>query len=203
MTTRTITTASWAGDLPDNLSYLAPTQFELLIKKLPNTKYFSTGVNVPSISVAEVQQPTRYGANVKVPGDKISYGEITVTFIVDENMENWTELYTWMSQITSSTDPDKYRSLVGANRRANEPYDGSGDYDAVYSDMTIVVTTRSNNPNRYIRIQDAFPTSLGEITMDTTVAGGLSYVTCTASFQFTTFEICNILIKWTNTTFVV
>ena len=78
MTTRTITTASWAGDLPDNLSYLAPTQFELLIKKLPNTKYFSTGVNVPSISVAEVQQPTRYGANVKVPGDKISYGEITV-----------------------------------------------------------------------------------------------------------------------------
>ena len=131
MTTRTITTASWAGDLPDNLSYLAPTQFELLIKKLPNTKYFSTGVNVPSISVAEVQQPTRYGANVKVPGDKISYGEITVTFIVDENMENWTELYTWMSQITSSTDPDKYRSLVGANRRANEPYDGSGDYDAI------------------------------------------------------------------------
>ena len=189
MTTRTITTASWAGDLPDNLSYLAPTQFELLIKKLPNTKYFSTGVNVPSISVAEVQQPTRYGANVKVPGDKISYGEITVTFIVDENMENWTELNTWMSQITSSTDPDKYRSLVGANRRANEPYDGSGDYDAVYSDMTIVVTTAANNPNRYIRIQDAFPTSLGEITMDTTVAGGLSYVTCTASFQFTTFEI--------------
>ena len=189
MTTKQISIASWAGDLPDNLSYLAPTQFELLIKKLPNTKYFSTGVNVPSISVAEVQQPTRYGANVKVPGDKISYGEITVTFIVDENMENWTELYTWMSQITSSTDPDKYRSLVGANRRANEPYDGSGDYDAVYSDMTIVVTTAANNPNRYIRIQDAFPTSLGEITMDTTVAGGLSYVTCTASFQFTTFEI--------------
>ena len=191
MTTRTITTASWAGDLPDNLSYLAPTQFELLIKKLPNTKYFSTGVNVPSVSVAEVQQPTNLGRNVLIPGDKINFGEITVTFIVDENMENWTELYQWMSQITSSTDPEKYRSLVGANRRANEPYDGSGDYDAVYSDMTIVVTTAANNPNRYIRIQDAFPTSLGEITMDTTVAGGLTYVTCTASFQFTSFEIAS------------
>ena len=191
MTTKQISIASWAGDLPDNLSYLAPTQFELLIKKLPNTKYFSTGVNVPSVSVAEVQQPTNLGRNVLIPGDKINFGEITVTFIVDENMENWTELYTWMSQITSSTDPDKYRSLVGANRRANEPYDGSGDYDAVYSDMTIVVTTAANNPNRYIRIEGAFPTSLGEITMDTTVAGGLSYVTCTASFQFTTFEIAS------------
>ena len=40
MTTKQISIASWAGDLPDNLSYLAPTQFELLIKKLPNTKYF-------------------------------------------------------------------------------------------------------------------------------------------------------------------
>ena len=189
MTTRQISTATWAGDLPDNLSYLAPTQFELIIKKTPNTKYFATGVNIPSIDVAEVQQPTRYGANVKVPGDKISYGAITVNFIVDENMENWTELYTWMSQITSSTDPDKYRSLVGANRKAGEPYDSSGDPDAVFSDMTIVITTAANNPNRYVRIQDAFPTNLGEITMDTTVAGGITYVTCTASFQFTTFEI--------------
>ena len=190
-TDRQITTASWAGNLPENLSYLAPTQFELLVKKLPNTKYFSTGVNVPSVSVAEVQQPTNLGRNVLIPGDKINFGEITVTFIVDENMENWTELYQWMSQITSSTDPEKYRSLVGAARRADLPYDGSGDPDAVYSDMTIVVTTAANNPNRYIRIEGAFPTSLGEITMDTTVAGGLSYVTCTASFQFTTFEIAS------------
>ena len=44
-------------------------------------------------------------------------------------------------QITGSTDPEKFRSLVGANRRADQPYDGSGDYDALYSDMTIVVTT--------------------------------------------------------------
>ena len=39
MTTKQISIASWAGDLPDNLSYLAPTQFELLVKKL-NTKFF-------------------------------------------------------------------------------------------------------------------------------------------------------------------
>jgi len=191
MTTRQISTATWAGELPDNLSYLAPTQFELLVKKLPNTKYFATGVNIPSVSVAESQQTTRLGANVKVPGDKITFGELSINFIVDENMENWTELYTWMEQTTGSTDPEKFRSLVGANRKADQPYDGSGNYDALYSDMTIVVTTAANNPNRYVRIQGAFPTSLGEITMDTTVAGGLSYVTCTASFQFTNFEIAS------------
>ena len=188
---RQITTASWAGNLPDNLSYLAPTQFELLVKKLPNTKYFATGVNVPSVSVAETISTTRLGASVELPGDKITFGELTISFIVDENMENWTELYTWMEQTTGSTDPEKFRTLVGANRKADEPYDGSGDYETMYSDMTIVVTTAANNPNRYIRIQDAFPTSLGEVTMDTTVAGGISYVTCTASFQFTNFEIAS------------
>ena len=105
MTTRQISTATWACNLPDNLSYLAPTQFELLVKKLPNTKYFATGVNIPSVSVAESLQTTRLGANVKVPGDKITFGELSINFIVDENMENWTELYTWMEQTTGSTDP--------------------------------------------------------------------------------------------------
>ena len=191
MTTRQISTATWAGSLPDNLSYLAPTQFELLVKKLPNTKYFATGVNIPSVSVGETLQPTRLGATVKLPGDKIQFGEITITFIVDENMENWTELYNWMEGITASTDTEKYRLLVGANKRENQPQDNSGDFDQLHSDMTIVVTTAANNPNRYVRIQDAYPSALGEIAMDTTVAGGLSYVTCTASFQFTSFEIAS------------
>ena len=191
MTTRQISTATWAGSLPDNLSYLAPTQFELLVKKLPNTKYFATGVNIPSVSVGETLQPTRLGATVKLPGDKIQFGEITITFIVDENMENWTELYNWMEGITASTDTEKYRLLVGANKREDQPQDNSGDFDQLHSDMTIVVTTAANNPNRYVRIQDAYPSSLGEIAMDTTVAGGLSYVTCTASFQFTSFEIAS------------
>ena len=189
MTTRQITTATWAGSLPDNLSYLAPTQFELLVKKLPNTKYFATGVNIPAVSIGESIQPTRLGANIKVPGDKIQFGEITITFIVDENMENWTELYNWMEGITGSTDTEKYRLLVGANKRDGQPYDYSEDGDQLYSDMVIVVTTAANNPNRYVRIQDAYPSSLGEITMDTTVSGGITYVTCTASFQFTSFTI--------------
>ena len=191
MTTRQISTATWGGSLPDNLSYLAPTQFELLVKKLPNTKYFATGVNIPSVSVGETLQPTRLGATVKLPGDKIQFGEITITFIVDENMENWTELYNWMEGITASTDTEKYRLLVGGNKREGEEQDGSGDFDQLHSDMTIVVTTAANNPNRYVRIQDAYPSALGEIAMDTTVAGGISYVTCTASFQFTSFEIAS------------
>tara|TARA_B100000965_G_C19443446_1_gene691940 strand:+ start:321 stop:902 length:582 start_codon:yes stop_codon:yes gene_type:complete len=191
MTTRQITTATWDGSLPDNLSYLAPTQFELLVKKLPNTKYFATGVNVPSVTVGESIQPTGLGVNIKLPGDKIAYGEMTITFIVDENMENWTEMFNWMEGITASTDTEKYRLLVGGNKRQDQAQDGSGDPEEMYSDMTIVVTTAANNPNRYIRIKDAYPSSLGEIAMDTTVAGGLSYVTCTASFQFTSFEIAS------------
>ena len=59
----------------------------------------------------------------------------------------------------------------------------------LHAGSTTINTKNCNN--RYIRIQGAFPTSLGEITMDTTVAGGITYVTCSASFQFTTFEIAS------------
>ena len=89
MTTKQISIASWAGDLPDNLSYLAPTQFELLVKKLPNTKYFSTGVNVPSVSVAEVQQPTNLGRNVLIPGDKINFGYLDIEAPKNSKSSKW------------------------------------------------------------------------------------------------------------------
>ena len=99
-------------------------------------------------------------------------------------MENWTELY---NGCLITNRPRKYRNLVGANRRQMNHmmvlvircsifrYDYCSYYGA-------------NNPNRYIRIQDAFPTSLGEITMDTTIWW---FIICNlyCIFQFTTFEI--------------
>ena len=58
----------------------------------------------------------------------------------------------------------------------------------MYSDMTMVVTTAANNPNRYVRIYDCFPTTLAEVTMDTTTTDN-PYVVCNATFAFTYFEI--------------
>ena len=141
MTTRQISTATWAGNLPDNLSYLAPTQFELLVKKLPNTKVLCNRCKHTICKCCRKFTNYKIRGKCKSSCDKITFGELSINFIVDENMENWTELYTWMEQTTGSTDPEKFRSLVGANRNEDQPYDGSGNYDELYSDMTIVVTT--------------------------------------------------------------
>ena len=45
--------ANWQSDQPTNLNYLSPVNFDLLIQKLPKTRYFCTGVNIPSINFSE------------------------------------------------------------------------------------------------------------------------------------------------------
>jgi len=186
--TRTVDVAEWQNTTPANLSYLAPTQFELVVSKLPNTKYFATGANIPSVSASALNQPTTLGIVPKMPGDKVNFDEFTVNFIIDENLENWTELYNWIISIAPGYDTKDYRTLTGANDRSNRPFDGSGDPMKMYSDMTMVITTAANNPNRYVRYHDCFPTSLASVEMDTTSTSN-PYVTCTASFAFTYFEI--------------
>ena len=188
MTTRSIDVATWAGYLPDKLSYLSPTQFELVIAKLPSTKYFATGANIPSVSLNALAQSTRLGIQPQMPGDRVAFSEFNVNFIVDENLENWRELYTWMIQIAPGYDSNEYRKLIGANDRVGQKFDDSGDPKKMYSDMTMVVTTAANNPNRYVRIYDCFPTTLAEVTMDTTTTDN-PYVVCNATFAFTYFEI--------------
>ena len=188
MTTRNIDVANWAGTLPDNLSYLSPTQFELVIAKLPNTIYFATGANIPSVTATALNQPTTLGIQPKMPGDRVEFGQFTVNFIVDENLTNWKELYDWMVQIAPGYDSKDYRTLIGAVDRTGQPFNDSGDPKMMYSDMTMVVTTAANNPNRFIRYHDCFPIDLAEVTMDTTTTDN-PYVTASASFAFTYFEI--------------
>ena len=93
-----------------------------------------------------------------------------------------------MIQIAPGYDSSEYRKLIGSNDRTGQEFDDSGDPKKMYSDMTMVVTTAANNPNRYVRIYDCFPTTLAEVAMDTTTTDN-PYVVCNATFAFTYFEI--------------
>ena len=51
-------TANWQSDQPTNLNYLSPVNFDLLINKLPKTRYFCTGVTLPGVNFSESTQET-------------------------------------------------------------------------------------------------------------------------------------------------
>ena len=83
---------------PDNLDYLSPTQFKFNIHQLPKVEFFCTAANVPAINLGEAIFPTPY-KQIPVMGDTLTYDNLSITFIVDENLENYIELHNWMVAI--------------------------------------------------------------------------------------------------------
>ena len=81
--------------LTANKNYLQPSGFRVIIDRenYPNLEFFAQSVNHPDVSIAGTNLPFRRIENVNMPGDTISFSELTVSFILDEDMKAYTEKF--------------------------------------------------------------------------------------------------------------
>ena len=73
---------------PDKLDYLSPTQFKFNIHQLPKVEFFTVAANIPGISLPAATYNTPF-KNIPTIGEKPEYEDLTITFIVDEFLENY------------------------------------------------------------------------------------------------------------------
>lgn len=160
-----------------NRNMLSPSGFKFTINRTPNLNFFIQSVTLPGINFSAVDQPTRF-KNIPVPSNKITYSELDVAFKVDEDLNNYQEIFDW---ITGLGFPDNHRQYQ----------DIKNTQDGIYSDANLVILSSSRNGNVVIDIQDLFPISLSPLEMnvrDTSV----EYVEATASFQFMNYTFRKI-----------
>ena len=88
-----------SNNLTDNLNMLPPGNFKVTIdsREFANVQFFCTTANLPAISSAEVLQGYAH-KNAYFPGDTIEYSTFDITFIVDEEMKNYIEMYNWIKE---------------------------------------------------------------------------------------------------------
>ena len=77
---------------PTKLDYLSPTQFKFTISQLPKVEFFTTAANVPDLTLADAIIPTPFKP-IPVMGTNLTFNNLSVTFIVDEFLENYRELH--------------------------------------------------------------------------------------------------------------
>ena len=180
---------------PDKLDYASPTQFKFGIHQLPKVEFFTLSANVPGISADTVTQPTPY-KDIPIVGDKLTYENLSITFQVDEYLENYVSLHNWMKGIGFPTDRQEFRTYrdVTSNTPAGgkEPsidLVGSATTDrALYSDAYLMVLSNKNNPIVEISFHDIFPVSLGALEFTQSVTD-IEYMTVTADFAYQIYEI--------------
>ena len=180
---------------PDKLDYASPTQFKFGIHQLPKVEFFTLSANVPGISADTVTQPTPY-KDIPIVGDKLNYENLSITFLVDEYLENYISLHNWMTGIGFPTDRQEFRTFrdVTSNTPASgktPPTDlvGKAIPDrALYSDAYLMVLSNKNNGIVEVDFQNIFPVSLGGLDFTQNVTD-VEYVTATADFAYQIYEI--------------
>ena len=180
--------ANWQSDQPTNLNYLSPVNFDLLIEKLPKTRYTCVGATLPGISFTEAIHTTPLAIQSYLPGDRIEFDPLVVRFIVDEDMKNYQEIFNWIMQLGPGYDTDDFKNLVGSTISTTGFDARGGDFTKMYSDTTLIINTSSNNPNMYFSFEDCFPTRLGSIEFATD-ASDVEYSVCDLTLRYTLFKV--------------
>lgn len=163
---------------PDTVNFLSPLGFKLIIERSPSVNYFVQQVSLPNVMVGQSSIPTPF-ARLQVGGDHVSYGELTVTFKVDEKLENYIDMLNWINGLGF---PDNF----------DQSFDRSVRFPAAaqqaLSDIKLLVLSSSKNPSHEITFVDAHPTSLSGINFSSTISD-VDHLECTTTFVFRTFNI--------------
>lgn len=170
-----------------NKSILNKNNFRLLIDKVPTVEYYVQSVNIPGLSFTETISAAGVGLDAFFPGDKVSFESLSVSFLVDEDLANFKEMYDWMNAIVPVSDPSAYESYVGTTKTTTGLLSDVENDLNQYSDITIVVNTNKNIPNKFFRFHDAFPISLSGIELQS--GAETDAVVATVEFRFTYYDI--------------
>ena len=117
-----------------NRNYLSPLGFKLVISKIPKVDFLCQSASIPAISMGTAVQPT-YLKDIPVPGDKCVYDDLTVRFIIDENMENYLSLNSWIVGLGQPESLQQYRQLedIGPKQRQRAGTDPRYNYQYIFN----------------------------------------------------------------------
>ena len=185
---------------PDKLDYASPTQFKFGIVQLPKVEFFTTAANLPGINLGDAVFETPF-TNIPMQGDKLTYENLTISFIVDEGLENYISMHQWLTAIGFPKTREQFKSWRSSESVTPTATQGvSQDIGDVkpptstrpmFGDATLTILSNKNNPLVEVRFRDVYPTSLSGLDYSQNAAD-VDYLTADVTFDYTLYEIVTI-----------
>jgi|TARA_B110001454_G_scaffold99629_1_gene94133 hypothetical protein len=185
---------------PDQLDYASPTQFRFGIHQLPKVEFFTVSANLPGVSVPTTTLATPF-TDISIMGEKTEFENLSISFIVDEYLENYISLHNWLTGIgfpksrsqfsefrdVTSNTPD---SQKGVSTDIGDVKQSTPD-KAMYSDAFLMVLSNKNNPIVEVNFHNVYPISLSALDFSQ-AATDVEYMTATAEFAYQIYEITTL-----------
>ena len=186
---------------PSKFDYASPIQFRFKMTKIPNVEFFVQTANIPGIGLGTTEMATPL-KDIPMPGDKVNYQSLDISFLVDEKLNNYKELHDWITGLGFPQDYTQFKTLQGTG---SDRFPGSTSSTAatgtstkqplneggIYSDATLTVLNSKNIANTEIRFQNVYPTSLGSLSYDIK-ASDVDYLQVSASFNYMYYDIIQL-----------
>ena len=163
-----------------NRNFLAPVGFKFSLSKFPKVTFFSNTARIPDITLGTAIQST-YLKDIDIPGEKLTYGELNVRFLVDENLENYMKIHNWL---TGLGFPESGQEFI--NKTTNE--DGIRDLKEQFSDGSLHILNSNFKDTAVVKFKDLFPIYLTSLEFDATESD-INYFTADVTFKYTIYDI--------------
>ena len=163
-----------------NRNFLSPVGFKFTLAKYPKVSFFCNSSRIPELNLGTAIQPS-YLKDLDVPGEKIIYGDLTVRFLVDENLENYMAIHNWITGLGFPETTQQFK-----NQTTNS--DGIRDLKEQYSDGSLSILNSNYRTTANVKFKDLFPVSLTSLDFDSTVTD-IQYFTAEATFKYTVYNI--------------
>jgi hypothetical protein len=186
---------------PSKSDYASPIQFRFKCTKLPLVEFFVQSANIPGINLGSATQ-TNPLYDIPLPGDKITYSALDMSFLVDENLNNYKEIHDWILGLGFPSNNQQFQDLQSAG---SDRFPGSSKSTAttgtstpqplseggIYSDAILTVLNSKNIAKTEIRFQNVYPTSLGGLNYDVRQTD-VDYLSASVSFNYMNYDIVQI-----------
>ena len=165
----------------ENRNFLSPIGFKFSLAKFPKISYFCQTANIPSMNLSIQQQSTPF-RSLPLEGF-IEYDPLTLSFLVDENLENYLILHNWIRALGTPDDTLERRSY-----KLKMQQEFGKDNNDLYADGTLMVLNSNFNHNFDVVFEDLIPIGLNALEFNATV-DGTEYAMATVSFRYLAYQI--------------
>ena len=186
---------------PTTVDYAQSNQFKVYIPIFPLVEWFVVSCNVPGITMGQGVVPTPL-VDYPIVGEKLTYDNFSMTFLVDEKLKNFMELHDWLVNMAPPQDQNQFMARTSdyvlptgqntkfypADNANSQTSTGNTSDRQLYCDITLFILSSKNNPVATVVMRDAFPTSISALDYSQQETD-TSYVQCNVTFAYPFYTI--------------
>ena len=165
-----------------NRNFLSPVGFKFTLAKEPKVSFFSNTARIPELSLGNAVQPS-YLKDIDVPGDKLQYGDLSLRFLVDENLENYMKIHNWLRGLGYPETTKDYKDYMTDD--TTNIYDPERES---FSDGSLHILNSNYRDVAIVKFDGLFPVYLTSLDFDASESD-INYFTAEVSFKYTVYNI--------------